>query len=296
MQLDRSRTGRRNLLLAGLPAADLALLAPQLKDVVLEQGTVLQEQGEPVDQVYFPHDGIISLLAVMRQGDAIETATIGYEGAVGSFAGLGQRRSHTRAVVQVAEPPRALRLRIFARQSRTATPSARSSSAMARCCSFRSSRPRPATRLHAVEARLSRWLLQARDRLDSNTIKLTHEFLSQMLGVRRTTVTVVANVLQQAGLIRYHRGQIEIVDRPGLEARACECYGADPPADRSGRGTLGLADRRPVGRALALIVTAVPLPTATVPQYTLRHSSCLNGLAALASGRLSQVAARRPCR
>jgi CRP-like cAMP-binding protein len=80
--------------------------------------------------------------------------------------------------------------------------------------------------LHAVEARLSRWLLQARDRLDSNTIKLTHEFLSQMLGVRRTTVTVVANVLQQAGLIRYHRGQIEIVDRPGLEARACECYEA----------------------------------------------------------------------
>jgi CRP-like cAMP-binding protein len=80
--------------------------------------------------------------------------------------------------------------------------------------------------LHPVEARLSRWLLQARDRLESNNIKLTHEFLSQMLGVRRTTVTVVANMLQQAGLIRYHRGQIEIVDRAGLEARACECYEA----------------------------------------------------------------------
>src|SRR6516164_2552889 len=80
--------------------------------------------------------------------------------------------------------------------------------------------------LHPVEARLSRWLLQARDRLESNTVKLTHEFLSQMLGVRRTTVTVVANMLQQAGLIRYHRGHIEIVDRRGLEARACECYEA----------------------------------------------------------------------
>jgi len=80
--------------------------------------------------------------------------------------------------------------------------------------------------LHPVEARLSRWLLQARDRLESNTIKLTHELLSQMLGVRRTTVTVVANMLQQAGLIRYHRGHIEIVDRRGLEARACECYEA----------------------------------------------------------------------
>ncbi len=80
--------------------------------------------------------------------------------------------------------------------------------------------------LHAVEARLSRWLLQARDRIQSNTIELTHEFLSQMLGVRRTTVTVVANALQQAGLIRYHRGHIEIIDRRGLEAKACECYDA----------------------------------------------------------------------
>jgi len=80
--------------------------------------------------------------------------------------------------------------------------------------------------LHDVEARLSRWLLQARDRLESNTVGLTHEFLSQMLGVRRTTVTVVAHMLQQAGLIRYHRGKIEIVDRRGLEARACECYEA----------------------------------------------------------------------
>ena len=101
MELDRSRTGRRNLLLASLPAKDFALLAPHLKDIVLEQGAVLQEHGERIDQVYFPHHGIVSLLAVMRQGDAIETATIGYEGAVGSFAGLGSRRAHTRAVVQV---------------------------------------------------------------------------------------------------------------------------------------------------------------------------------------------------
>jgi CRP-like cAMP-binding protein len=80
--------------------------------------------------------------------------------------------------------------------------------------------------LHPVEARLSRWLLQARDRVDTDALKLTHEFLSQMLGVRRTTVTVVANMLQQAGLIRYHRGRIEITDRRGLEERACECYEA----------------------------------------------------------------------
>ena len=223
MQLDRSRIGRRNLLLTGLPAADLALLAPHLKDVVLGQGTVLQEQGEPVDQVYFPHDGIISLLAVMRQGDAIETATIGYEGAVGSFAGLGQRRSHTRAVVQVAGAATRIAAPHFRKDSDAVCKIVVRYGEM---LLIQVQQTAACNALHAVEARLSRWLLQARDRLDSNTIKLTHEFLSQMLGVRRTTVTVVANVLQQAGLIRYHRGQIEIVDRQGLEARACECYEA----------------------------------------------------------------------
>ena len=120
MELDRSR----NLLLASLPAKDFALLAPHLKDIVLEQGVVLQEQGERIDQVYFPHDGIVSLLAVMRQGDAIETATIGYEGAVGSFAGLGCV-GHTRAPsFRSGDQPRALRRRASARLPRTAKPSA----------------------------------------------------------------------------------------------------------------------------------------------------------------------------
>jgi CRP-like cAMP-binding protein len=212
VQLDRSPIGRRNLLLAGLPAADLALLAPQLKDVVLEQGTVLQEQGEPIDQVYFPHDGIISLLAVMRQGDAIETATIGYEGAVGSFAGLGQRRSHTRAVVQVAGAATRIAAPHFRKAVQDSDAVCRIVVRYGEMLLIQVQQTAACNALHAVEARLSRWL--------------THEFLSQMLGVRRTTVTVVANVLQQAGLIRYHRGQIEIVDRQGLEARACECYEA----------------------------------------------------------------------
>lgn len=226
MQLDRSHTGRRNLLLAGLPAGDFALLAPHLKEVVLEQGAVLQEQGDLVDQVYFPHDGIISLLAVMRQGDAIETATIGYEGAVGSFAGLGQRRSHTRAVVQVAGAATRIAGSHFRKAVQDSDAICKIVVRYGEMLLIQVQQTAACNALHAVEARLSRWLLQARDRLDSNTIALTHEFLSQMLGVRRTTVTVVANVLQQAGLIRYHRGQIEIVDRPGLEARACECYEA----------------------------------------------------------------------
>jgi CRP-like cAMP-binding protein len=226
VQLDRSRAGRRNLLLAGLPAKELALLEPHLKDVVLKQGIVLQEQGEGIEHVYFPNDGIISLLAVMRQGDAIEIATIGYEGAVGSLSGLGPRRSHTRAVVQV----RGTASRIAATRFRQAVEESEAVHSIVvrygEMLLIQVQQTAACNALHAVEARLSRWLLQARDRLESNTIELTHEFLSQMLGVRRTTVTVVAHMLQQAGLIRYHRGQIEIIDRPGLEARACECYAA----------------------------------------------------------------------
>jgi CRP-like cAMP-binding protein len=226
VQLDRFQMSKRNLLLAALPAADYALLTPHLEEVVLEQGAILQEQGERINEVYFPHDGIISLVAVMRQGDAVETATIGYEGAIGVFAGYGSRRSHSRAIVQV----RGAALRISTSQFHEA---AEDSEALRRIIArygemllIQVQQTAACNALHAVEARLSRWLLQARDRLQGNTIRLTHEFLSQMLGVRRTTVTVVANVLQQAGLIRYHRGHIEIVDRVGLEARACECYAA----------------------------------------------------------------------
>ncbi len=226
MQLERSYADRRNLLLAALPAGDFALLAPHLKPVTLVQGTVLQEQGDAIDEVYFPHDGIISLLAVMRQGEAIELATIGLEGAVGSLSGHGQRRSHTRAVVQVPGVGMRISAQRFRQAAQESEAVRQSIVRYGEILLIQVQQTAACNALHAVEARLSRWLLQARDRLSSNTIQLTQEFLSQMLGVRRTTVTVVANMLQQAGLIRYHRGQIEIVNRPGLEARACECYEA----------------------------------------------------------------------
>jgi CRP-like cAMP-binding protein len=209
-----------------LPVNDLALLSPHLKPIALEQGVVLQEQGDAVEEVIFPSDGIISLLAVMQQGNAIELATIGFEGAIGSLAGLGPRRSHTRAVVQVSGAG----LRIPAvRFRKAAEESAAVRDIIVRygeMLLIQVQQTAACNALHSVEERLSRWLLQARDRLQTSTVPLTHEFLSQMLGVRRTTVSVVANSLQTAGLIRYHRGHIEIVDRPGLEAKACECYDA----------------------------------------------------------------------
>ena len=195
-----------------------------MKDMVLQQGVVLQEQGERIEDVYFPHDGIVSLLAIMQQGDAIEIATIGREGAIGSLAGLGPRRSHTRAVVQITGTAS----RIPAARFRKAAEDSQAIRDIIVCYGemllIQVQQTAACNALHDVEARLSRWLLQARDRINSNTIRLTHEFLSQMLGVRRPTVTVVARTLQETGLIRYHRGHIEIVDRIGLEAKACECY------------------------------------------------------------------------
>ena len=224
VQWDRTHAGRVNRLLAALPPDDLALLTPHLKEVTLDQGVVLQDQGDQVEDVYFPQDGIISLLAVMQHGDAIETATVGREGAVGAPAGFGPRRSHARAIVQVAGTAAwiaAWRFRKAAEQSAAIRDLIARNGEM---LLIQVQQTAACNAMHDVEARLSRWLLQARDRVEGNTIRLTHEFLSQMLGVRRPTVTVVANMLQQNGLIRYHRGRIEILDPAGLEARACECY------------------------------------------------------------------------
>ncbi len=224
MLLDRSHPSRRNGLLAALPPHDLSLLAANFKEVELPQGAVLQEQGERVDHVYFPFEGIVSLLAIMQQGDAIGTASVGREGAIGALAGIGSRRALGRAVVQVAG--RALRIAVPRfRKVVDESPTVRETViCFAESLLIQIRQTAACNALHDVEARLSRWLLQSADRMEDETVRLTHEFLSQMLGVRRPTVTVVAHMLQQAGLIRYHRGHIEILDRRGLQERACECY------------------------------------------------------------------------
>ena len=215
----------RNRLLAALPPKDFSIIASDLKDISLDQGLVLQEAGEPVEHVYFPQTGMISLLAVMQDGREVETATIGREGGVGTITGLGSRISPHRSVVQIEG-------------SASHIPVARFEAAVNRSAAIRDIAVRYSdslmmmiqqsagcNALHALESRLCRWLLQTRDRNDSNHLPLTQEFLSQMLGVHRTTLTLIAQDLQTAGLIRYRRGRIEIVDRNGLEAKACECYG-----------------------------------------------------------------------
>jgi CRP-like cAMP-binding protein len=222
---NRSGPSGQNRLLVALQPADFSLLKPHLKELALEQGVLLHEQEDRVAHAYFPASGMISLLTVMGDGRAIETATVGREGAVGAMSGLGPAHAASRAVVQVAGTA-----------SMIAT--VRLQEAVAQSDHLRNvilqyketllaqvQQTAGCNALHKADARLARWLLQTRDRIDSDLIPLTQDFLSEMLGVRRTTVTLVAGRLQKAGLIRYRRGHVEILDRSGLEQTACECYG-----------------------------------------------------------------------
>ncbi|MDR3461285.1 MAG: Crp/Fnr family transcriptional regulator [Beijerinckiaceae bacterium] len=224
MNISRVPANRRNRLLAALQPSDYSLLAPHLKVTRLKQGTVLQESGDPIRQVYFPESGMVSVLAVMQAGNGIEIATIGREGAVGYMAALGSRHAAGRAVVQVDADASQISASNF-RSAFDQSPGIRD--LILRYNDVQMALVQQSAgcnALHHVEKRLCRWLLQTRDRCDSDILPLTHELLSEMLGVQRTTVTVVARALQTQGLVRYRRGQVEIIDRHGLEKKACECY------------------------------------------------------------------------
>lgn len=215
----------QNSLLGALSAADYALVAPHLVQVELERGRLLYDPGDPVDHVFFPHDGVISLMTLMENGAAIESATIGPEGALGLMAAIARRQSLSRAIVQT--PLRAARIS-----------AERLHEAWERSPALRELVDRhgealyghaiqsvACNALHSVEARFCRWLLTCHDRVSTDTIALTQEALADMLGVQRTTVTAVARSLQEKGLIRYRRGVVEIMGRAGLQALTCECYG-----------------------------------------------------------------------
>jgi CRP-like cAMP-binding protein len=213
-----------NKLLTSLPRDHYDRLLPNLSTVSLQQGVVLYEAGDEVDQVYFPQYGMLSLLAVLRDGKAIETATVGNEGVVGAMAGLGLYKSLVRVVVQMPVSVS----KIAASHFRTVA--AASDPVRNLCIRYNEvllSQARvtaACNALHPIEARFCRWLLQSADRSASDTVALTQEFLAEMLGVRRTSVTEVASKVQNAGAITYSRGVIKILDRSALLRMSCECY------------------------------------------------------------------------
>ena len=213
-----------NKLLAALPRNDFQHLLSHLASVVLAQGDVLYEAGAEVDEVYFPLSGMISLLVVMQDGKAIETATVGREGAVGAMSGLGLHTSKVRAVAQLPMVGSKISATALRRLAASSKPIADLCIRYNEVLLTQARVTAACNALHKVEARFCRWLLQTRDRAQSDTLALTQEFLSEMLGVRRTSVTEVAQKIQETGAISYSRGVIKIIDLDALKTMSCECY------------------------------------------------------------------------
>jgi CRP-like cAMP-binding protein len=216
----------KNHLLELLQPSDAKLLAPHLKPAKFEQHEILFEAERQIRHVYFPTTAVVSLVVTLSTGEMVEAAMVGNDGVVGAAAALDGKTALSRAIIQLGgeiivcdtdalkstalQSPKLLALLI--RHEQTVYAQAQQSAA---CFAT-----------HQVEARLCRWLLRARDLSGSDYLPFTQEYLGEMLGVRRTSVTAVAHTLQEAGLIKYARGKIQITDAEGLQETACECYGS----------------------------------------------------------------------
>ena len=221
--VDKPYSGE-NRLLASLGQDDRAALAQQLKPVELRRGDVLHQPRTAVEQVYFPLGGMVSMLVVMQTGEAIETAIIGREGIVGGSVANGHLEAFGQSTVQIASQGLVIGSKPFVEACRKSPALVTLVNRFEGLLAMQWQQSAACHALHSVEARLCRWMLQSQDVVGGNVIELTQEFLSHMLGVQRSSVSLSAHALQEAGLIKYGRGRITILDRPGIEECACECY------------------------------------------------------------------------
>ena len=213
-----------NRLLAALPPADFDLLAPHLRKVSLERDAVLVRSGDPTEQIYFPRSGTIAFIMEMPNGQTVATAVVGNEGAVGMLTSLGPSPSPTTAVVRMTGTAWQISPAQFRAALRHSGAIRRAVQIHTRALLAQFQHVAACNALHSVEARLARWLLHIHDRAHGDMLPLTQEALSELLGVRRTTVTQVVRKLRASGAIRSNRRSSIEIDRPRLEAAACECY------------------------------------------------------------------------
>jgi CRP-like cAMP-binding protein len=216
---------RANRLLAALEPDDFAALEPHLHGVWLQQDQVLYEAGDPLRHAYFPHNTVVSLVAVLKDGRSAEMAVYGREGGLGLVSAVTASPSFGRYVVQASGTASRIELErlheVIGTRPKVRQLVLRFSEAMM----ARVLQNVACNAVHSVEARTCRWILSLHDRLDRDTVPLTHEFLADMLGVQRTTVSSITRSLQEAGFIKQGRGVITVTDRAGLEGASCECYG-----------------------------------------------------------------------
>lgn len=214
----------QNHLLNALPPDEFERLRPDLELVPMPLGKVLYEPGIQMRYVYFPTDSIVSLLYVMEDGASAEIAVVGNEGIVGVSLFMGGETTSSRAVVQSAGHAYRLRDQVLKDEFYRAGPMQRLLLRYTQALLTQMAQTAVCNRHHSLDQQLCRWLLLSLDRLHTNELVMTQELIANMLGVRREGVTEAAGNVQRAGLIEYHRGRIKVLDRPGLEARVCECY------------------------------------------------------------------------
>lgn len=213
-----------NKLLAALPAKDYKRLSPHLEAIPLELKTILHEAGEAVRYVYFPGEGLVSLIAIMKDGVAREVDLIGSEGMVGLSAVLGVDNAPGREMVQLSGKGVRMKAKLMRAEFRRGGALQDLLHSYTHVLLMRISRSTACIASHKVKERLCRWLLMTHDGAPGDTFVITQEFMAMMLGVTRAVVTRAAGDLQREKLIRYSRGTVTMLDRRGMEARACECY------------------------------------------------------------------------
>ena len=214
-----------NRLLASLPANAFSAISPHLKIVELKFGEVVAEAGSPIRQVYFPYSGVISLVVELDVGAMVETAMVGRDGVLNAAPALDGKVSLNKGIVQSAGSAGTIEVNRFRRLANEFEPFRSLLIRHEQVLFAQSQQSAACNASHSVEARMCRWLLFMRDLAGNDDLMLTQEFLAQMLSVRRPSVSIVASPLQKAGLIKYSRGRVRLLDVKGLEKRACECYG-----------------------------------------------------------------------
>ena len=213
-----------NKILAALPLAQYKRIASQLKQVNLKSGDILSEPQEEVDLIYFPQTAMISLVSIMMDGSTTEIGLVGNEGMIGIPAILGGKSTISRSIVQISGLALKIPAEIMVREFHRGEKFQQLTLLYVQAMLTQVSQSAACNRQHKIEERLARWLLSVHDCVLKNEIPLTQEFIANMLGIRRSGVTVAAGILQQAGIIHHSRGKITILDQSGLEDTACECY------------------------------------------------------------------------
>jgi CRP-like cAMP-binding protein len=220
-----SQAELKNAILLRLPAVEMAALRGQMERVAMRSGDILQAAAEPAKSIYFPQAGIISLLAPLEQGGRIEIGHVGREGAAGVHAALGAETLTSEIMAQSDGVLLRADVAVVRGMMESSLTLRKGLIRFANVLHAQVAQTAACNGAHEVVQRLARWLLMVHDRSDGDTLLLTHELISLMLGVTRPGVTIAAGALQKAGLIQYSRGRLTIIDRAALEGTACECYG-----------------------------------------------------------------------